>query len=79
MRFNVYINNLEDGAECSLISFADDTEIGGLADTLEAWAAIQRDLRMLEKFAISNLMKFNKWKQKAALHKWLWGSLWATS
>ena len=28
---------------------------------------------------LSNLMKFNKWKWKAALHKWPWGSLWTPS
>ncbi|PKU43344.1 rna-directed dna polymerase from mobile element jockey-like [Limosa lapponica baueri] len=57
--FTVFINDLNDGAECSLSKFADDTKLGGVADTPKEHAAIPRDLEKLEKWADRNLMKFN--------------------
>ena len=35
---------LEDGAECTLGKFPDDTKLGGVADTSNGCAAFQRDL-----------------------------------
>jgi len=42
--------------------FANDTELGGVADTPEGCAAIQCDLDRLESKVERNLMKFNKGK-----------------
>lgn len=39
---------VDNGAECALSKFADDTELGGLADMPEGCAAIQRDTDSLE-------------------------------
>ncbi|KAK4826195.1 hypothetical protein QYF61_006139 [Mycteria americana] len=64
MLFNIFINDLGDGAECILIKFADNTNLEEAADTPEGRAAIQRDLDSLEKWAEWNLTKFSKKKCK---------------
>ncbi|GAB0179247.1 importin-5 [Grus japonensis] len=57
--FNICINNMDSGIECTLGKFADDTKLCGVVNTLEG-----RDLDRLERWARENLMKFNKAKCK---------------
>ena len=45
--FNICINYLDEGIECSFITFADNTKLRGVADTPEGCAAIQQDLNRL--------------------------------
>ena len=45
------ISDLKKVTECTLIKFADDTKLGGPADTLKGKATIQSDLDRLEGWA----------------------------
>lgn len=62
--FNILINILDDGAECTFSEFAADTNLKGLANMPEGYAAIQGDHNELEKWAGGKLVKFNKEKYK---------------
>ncbi|XP_054061508.1 uncharacterized protein LOC128911168 [Rissa tridactyla] len=58
--FNIFINDLDEGIECPLSTFAGDTKLGGVADTPEGCARYTERPGQAGDWAERNLMKFNK-------------------
>lgn len=57
--FNIFSYDLDDRTACTLNKFADNAKLGGVVDTPDDCAAVQRDLETLEKWADRDLIKFN--------------------
>lgn len=48
--FDVFINDLDSGTECTLKKLAEDTKLGGVVVVPAGHTAIQRDLNRMEKW-----------------------------
>ncbi|CAM5085162.1 unnamed protein product [Eretmochelys imbricata] len=57
--FNIFINHLDDGMDCTLSKFMDDSKLEGEVDTLGDKDRVQSDVDKLEDWAKRNLMRFN--------------------
>ena len=54
-----YIDDLEEGAECRVTKFADDTKMSGKANCAEGVESLQRDLDRLSEWARTWQMEYN--------------------
>lgn len=62
--YNIFTDDLENGVECILLKFADDADLGRVAEKPEGHMAIHRHLNRMEAWADRNIMKFHKEKSR---------------
>ena len=62
--FNIFVNYINDGIECTLSNFADVTRPSGALNMKEGRYGTQRGLNKLTRWAHVKLMRLNKAKRK---------------
>ena len=70
MFFNAFIKDLGAGINCTLSIFSNETKLGEAVDSFVGREALQRSLDRLERWAITNNVKFNKSKCKILCLGW---------